>query len=215
VQAYLDAGPNDQHEAKKSLRGVRVKVTYLDDRVKTIKGFGKTPFLHSFQKTVSWKKDPKTGKDVPDERKPCTVYKNLVEKEDAKIDSDQIKNLTFACANIGGFEKAKQEWYPIECLDILPHQPYTGGLPAQERSKMIDAARIRPGEAREKIRLEGLQMLGARDYDATNSVLNAAGVSVFTKMAQVPIRTITMPRVQYADDATRNPKIVEPKSIGR
>ena len=210
VRDYLQDRSDDLHKAKRSLRGVRVRVTYLDNRIKTIKDFGKQPKDQEFQKTITWKTDPKTGKDVPDKTEKCTVYDNLVAKRYKAIDLSAIEQSEYGCANIGSTKRNKEEWYPIECLEIVPYQPYTGGLTADGKSDMIDTARVHPGNGRDLLRNAGLKLLGVLNHDKKPSVLDKAGVSISAQMLQVPIRSIAVPKIRYAQD-----KSVAPNANGR
>lgn len=80
---------------------------------------------------------------------------------------------------------------------------------------MINAARMNPGDARNKICVEGLDLLGVRSESTNASVLHKAGINISEKMVQVPIRTIDLPEVQYAPDNKGRPVVVEVDGKGK
>lgn len=56
-----------------------------------------------------------------------TIYENLAEKEDSGLSPDQLdatKNTAFNCVNIGSTNLGKEEWYPVEVLEIVGEQLY-------------------------------------------------------------------------------------------
>ncbi|QDS76208.1 hypothetical protein FKW77_008392 [Venturia effusa] len=89
------------------------------------------------------------------------------------------------------------EWYCPEHLQIMPYQPWTGLVPSDYSSDMINAACLLPGQVRAVIMERGRGALGITSPVGNNAILTGSGLTIGNQMMRVPMRQLPAPVLVY------------------
>lgn len=143
--------------------GRKVKGCY-QDKIKTVRTFGQIPSKQTFKI------------DESGQTKKIAVLEYL--KRKFEIDESlwyRIARSSQPCVNTST-RSNKEEWFPMETLEVVKYQPCRGRLSGDATSRIIDIARMEPFESLKRTVTHGLALLGARSADHQYSILSKADV---------------------------------------
>lgn len=199
----------DPRTAMSTLKGLNVRIAYqrekFDDeydpnleanRHRVIAGFGLKPSIQTFE----LKGEPITVADYFFQ----LGYPNIQFPDYPCVSVNIAPPQQHAGANgAANSAKAKDskdkpkptpQWILPELLHIDLNQPYMNLLPPECTEKMIEVAVRAPAQTQSMIISEGFQTLGLLDDP---SPFNRLGLSLGSKLLQVPARLLATPRIVY------------------
>jgi hypothetical protein len=169
--------------AKAALIGVKVRIKNQGDKIKAIKEFGRIPSEQTFWRAEN--DEPTVLEHIQENKRLTpTVYWSVQASE-------------FPCANLGTFQK--KEWFPVEILDIVEHQPFKGLLSGKAASNMINFARQVPGVNRDAIVDRGRKLLGITAQNDADSALSKAKIHIDESLLELPARREVPRAVSYSN----------------
>ncbi|KAF2658627.1 hypothetical protein K491DRAFT_252544 [Lophiostoma macrostomum CBS 122681] len=178
---YVDEFLKESDYDYDALIGTKVKVKY-SGITRTIRGFG----------------DSRPQKQMFDFKgSEVSVYEYLRDRK--QIDGSLLERIAmsqFPCANVKSDNDP--EWFPVEALKILKHQPVKR-ISGDLTSQMIYVARSDPGPNIHRIFETGLPTLGLNSQDTEGSSLKSSGISFSNEVLEIPARQLSIPHVRYGN----------------